>query len=100
MGAPEMLADVVAGLNRVLLVLAINHFAHALDEQSVLVLLEQRVPFAAPEHLEHVPTGAAEDRFELLNDLTVAADRTIEPLQVAVDDEDQVIELLAGRERD
>ena len=48
----------------------------------------------------HVPAGAAEDGFQLLNDLAVAADRTVEPLQVAVDDEDQVVELLARRERD
>src|SRR5262249_6870422 len=37
---------------------------------------------------------------ELLDDLAVAADRTVEPLQVAVDDEDQVVELLARRQRD
>ena len=38
--------------------------------------------------------------FELLNDLAVAADRAVEPLQVAVDDEDQVVELFARGERD
>ena len=51
-------------------------------------------------HLDDVPAGAAEDRFELLDDLAVAADRTVEPLQVAVDDEDQVVELLARGQRD
>ena len=51
-------------------------------------------------HLDHVPAGAAEDRFELLDDLAVAAHRTVEPLQVAVDHEDQVVELFARRERD
>ena len=34
-------------------------------------------------------------RFEFLDDLAVAAHRTVEPLQVAVDDEDQVVEVLA-----
>ena len=42
-----------------------------------------------------VPARAAERRFELLDDLAVAADRTVEALQVAVDDEDQVVELFA-----
>ena len=65
-----------------------------------MILLEQVVPFGAPEHLDDVPAGAAEDRLELLDDLAVAADRTVEPLQVAVDDEDQVVELLARRQRD
>ena len=39
---------------------------------------------------------AAEDRLELLDDLAVAADRAVEPLEVAVDDERQVVEALAG----
>ena len=40
------------------------------------------------------------DGLELLDDLAVAAHRAVEALQVAVDDEDQVVELLAGGERD
>jgi hypothetical protein len=63
-------------------------------------LLEQRIPVVAPDHLDHVPAGAAEEPFELLDDLAVAANRTVEPLQVAVDDEDQIVELFAARERD
>ena len=43
------------------------------------------------------PRNAA---FELLDDLAVAAHRAVEPLEVAVDDEDQVVELLARRQRD
>ena len=99
-GAEEVLAEVRAGLDRVLLILAVDDFAHALDEQAVVVGREQRIPVAAPDHLDDVPAGAAEDRFELLDDLAVAADRAVEPLQVAVDDEDQVVELLARREGD
>ena len=99
-GAPEVLADVGARFDGVLLILAVDDLAHALDEQAVAILGEQRIPLAAPEHLDHVPAGAAERRFELLDDLAVAADRAVEPLQVAVDDEDQVVELLARRQRD
>ena len=45
--------------------------------------------------LDDVPAGAAEVALELLDDLAVAAHRAVEALQVAVDDEDQVVELLA-----
>ena len=38
--------------------------------------------------------------FQLLDDLAVAAHRAVEALQVAVDDEDQVVEPLAARQRD
>jgi hypothetical protein len=48
-----------------------------------------------PRSLDDVPAGAAEDAFEFLDDLAVAAHRAVEALQVAVDDEDQVVELLA-----
>ena len=61
---------------------------------------EQRVPLVAPDHLEHVPAGAAEDRLELVDDLAVAAHRPVEALQVAVDDEHEVVEVLVAGERD
>ena len=67
---------------------------------AVLVAREQRVPVRAPDHLDHVPAGAAELALELLDDLAVAAHRAVEALQVAVDDEDQVVELLARGEAD
>src|SRR5687767_5605552 len=95
-----MRAQVLAGLDRVLLVLAIDYLAHPLDEQAVFVFREQRIPVFPPDHLDDVPPRAAEHRFELLNDLAVAANRTVEPLQVAVDDEDEVVDLLARRQRD
>ena len=51
-------------------------------------------------HFDDVPARAAENGFEFLNDLAVATHRTVETLQVAVDDEDQVVELLARGQRD
>ncbi len=60
---------------------------------------KQLVPLPAPYHLDDVPPGAAEGGLELLDDLAVAPDRAVEALQVAVDDEDQVVQLLAGRQR-
>src|SRR5437762_5380821 len=98
--APEVLAEICPGLDGVLLILAVDDLGHPLGEQAVLILLEQLIPLAAPQHLDHVPAGAAKRRFELLDDLPVPAYRAVEPLQVAVDDEDQVVELFARRERD
>ena len=74
-GAEEVLAHVgaVARLER--LVLAVDALVHAALEQPVVVGREQRVPLVAPDHLEHVPAGAAEDRLELVDDLAVAAHR-------------------------
>src|ERR1019366_213104 len=61
------------------------------------VTRQQWVPARAPDHLDHVPAGAEKRRLELLDDLAVAAHRTVEALQIAVDDEDQIVELLAHR---
>ena len=99
-GAEEVLAHVgaVARLER--LVLAVDALVHAALEQPVVVGLQQRIPLVAPDHLEHVPAGAAEDRLELVDDLAVAAHGTVEPLQVAVDDEHEVVEVLVAGERD
>ena len=97
-GAEEVLAQVGARLDGVLLVLAIDDLAHALGEQAFVVGREQRIPVAAPQDLDDVPAGAAEDRLEVLDDLAVAAHRAVETLEIAVDDEDQVVELLARGE--
>ena len=79
----------------VALELAVDGGVHLVEQHAVLVLGEQLVPLRAPDDLDHVPAGAAEDGLELLDDLAVAAHRAVEALQVAVDDEDQVVELLA-----
>ena len=48
-GAQEVLADVGARFDGVLLILAVDDLAHALDEQAVAILREQRIPLAAPD---------------------------------------------------
>ena len=96
-GPEEVLADVGAARDRELLELPVERLVHLLDEEAVHVPGEEVVPFAAPDDLDDVPARATERGFELLDDLAVAADRAVEPLQVAVDDEGQVVEPLAGR---
>ena len=95
-GAEEVLADVGARLDGQLLVLAVDGRVHAVEQDAVDVLGQKGVPARAPDDLDHVPAGAAEHGLELLDDLPVAAHRTVEALQVAVDDEDQVVEMLAA----
>ena len=41
--------------------------------------------FATPDDLGHVPASAGEQTFQLVDDLVVADNRTIQTLQVAVD---------------
>ena len=94
----EPLAKVCAVLDAVLLVFAVQGPGHNLDEASLGILLEQRIPVPAPDDLDHVPARAPEDRLQFLNDLPVAANGPVEALEVAVDDEDQVVQLLPGGE--
>ena len=98
--AEEMLADVGAVARLEGLVVAVDGLVHQLPQLARVVLLEQLVPARAPDQLDHVPAGAAEGALELLDDLAVAPHRPVEPLQVAVDHEDQVVEPLARREPD
>jgi hypothetical protein len=93
-------SDVRARLHCVLLELAVDGAVHLVDEDAVDVAREELVPAATPDDLDHVPTRTAEDGFELLDDLAVAAHRAVETLQVAVDDEDEVVELLARGDRE
>ena len=82
------------------LVLAVDRFFHAFEQDAVLVARDQRIPVRSPDHFDHVPPGAAKIRFQLLDDLAVAAHRTVETLQVAIDDKDQVVEAFAPGKRD
>ena len=68
-----------------------------LQEGAVGVAGEQVVPLAAPHHLDDVPAGTAEEALELLDDLAVAAHRSVEALQVAVDDEGEIVESFVRR---
>jgi hypothetical protein len=61
---------------------------------------EQRVPFRTPKDFDHAPAGAAKHHLEFLDDLAVAAHRTVEPLQVAIDDEGEVVEFFPRGERE
>ena len=91
----EVLAHVGAVLRLDRLVLAVDDLHHPAHQDALLVAGEERIPVPAPDHLDDVPAGAAEIGFELLDDLAVAAHGPVEALQVAVDDEHEVVEVFA-----
>src|SRR5258708_34000111 len=94
-GAEQILAEVGSTLDEIFLILSVADFSQTPHQQSVAVGANQAVPIRSPDDFDDVPSRAAEDGFELLNDFAVAAHRPIEPLQVAVYDENQIIEIFA-----
>ena len=79
-GAEKVVPEVSAALHEVFLILAVGDLAHPLDQQSVTIILDKAVPVGSPDALDYVPSRAAENGFEFLDDLAVAAHRAIEPL--------------------
>ena len=98
--AEKVLAHERAVIGLEVLVLAVDGVFHHAQQSAFVIASKQRIPVRTPDDLEHIPTGAAKSAFELLNDLAVAAHRTVEPLQIAVDDKNQVVELFARGETD
>ena len=86
--------------NDVFLILTIDDFAHTFGQHARFVFLQKRIPVITPNHLDHVPARTAEDRFEFLDDFSITANRSIQTLQVAVDDERQVVQSFPSCQRD
>lgn len=76
----------------VVLVLPSMTSVHAALQDAVDVLGPAVGPRNGPMTLTS-PLSTTEHAFEFLDDLAVAANRAVEALQVAVDDEDQVVQL-------
>src|SRR2546423_12033906 len=98
--AKQVLAEVSAAFHEIFLILAVADFAQAPDQQAIAIVLDQRVPVGAPDYLDDVPARSPENGFQFLHDLSIAAHRSIEPLQIAIDHKNQVVELLTGCQRD
>src|SRR6266496_4115922 len=98
--AEQILPEVRSALNEELLILTVGDFSQPPHQQSIAVVLDEAVPIATPDNLDHIPAGTAENRLQLLNNFSVATYRTVEPLQIAVDHPDQVVELFSRRQRD
>jgi hypothetical protein len=74
------------------LIVTVGRGVHQIHQGAVAVRVQQRVPLAAPHHLDDVPARTAEERLQLLDDFAVAANRAVQSLQVAVDHECQVVQ--------
>ncbi len=98
--AEEVLANEGAVVGLVVLILAVDRLLHDTKQSAFGIASEQRIPIRAPDELDDIPTRPAKIGFELLDDLAVATHRTVEALQVAVHDENQVVELFTRRQAD
>ena len=95
-----MLTLFVSRKYRVALIVAVEALLHAMPQHPLVIRGEQRVPTTAPDHLQDLPVSAAKRPLQLLNDLAVTADRSVEALQIAVDDNHQIIEPFTGGDVD
>mmetsp|Transcript_37037 Transcript_37037/g.117885 ORF Transcript_37037/g.117885 Transcript_37037/m.117885 type:complete len:813 (-) Transcript_37037:807-3245(-) len=82
------------------LAVAVQRGLQGLDEPAVVVCLDELGELLPPDELDDIEAGAAEGALKLLHDLGVAAHGAVEPLVVAVHDEDHVVQLLAAGDRD
>ncbi len=98
--AEEMFPRVAARFDDIFLIIAVHRLFHALEQQPGLVAREQIIPVGTPDHLDDVPARAPEQRFQFLDNFPVAAHRTVQTLEVAIDDPDEVVEIFARRQRE
>ena len=96
----ELLADELSVVRAESLEVTVGGGVHQVDEFAGLVPLEQLIPLASPDDLDDGPAGTPEEGLELLDDLGVAADGSVETLQVAVDHEGQVVQVVQCGELD
>ncbi len=97
--AKEILSNVTAGLDNIFLVLAVHDLAHTAHKCPVFIPVEKRVPVIAPDDLDDIPSGSAEGGLQFLDNFAVTPHGPVQALQVAVDDENEVVEILARRQR-
>ena len=96
----EEVNEIVAAVSRAQrLILAIDRRRESAKQRMLLVAREESVPFRAPEDLDDVPARAAEKALQLRNNLPISAHRPVQALEIAVDDEGQVVEPFARGKR-
>ena len=78
------------------MIIAIDALFHALTQDSLVILSQQAVPPAAPDHFDYVPVGTAKAALQLLNDLPIAPHRAIQALQITVNHQYQVVQFFPG----
>ena len=97
--AKEVFTNIVAIFDGVSLKFAVDRRVHFVQQCTRGVARQKFIPLRAPNYFDYVPASTAESRFEFLDNFAVAAHWTVKSLQVAVDDEHQIIEVFARGER-
>ena len=95
-----MLALLVSREDGVALIIAVKALLHAVAQNTLVIRGKQRIPATAPNHLQDLPVGTTKRPLQLLNDLAVTANRSIEALQITVDHYHQVVESLSSGDID
>ena len=80
--------------------LSVDCAVECINEFTVGIARKQRIPVRAPQEFDDIPASATKQRLEFIDDVTIAAHRSIETLQVTVDNEDEVIEFFARGQRE
>src|SRR3989304_2074169 len=91
----EALTYILTSFDDVLLVLPINVFFHHFNQNAIVVLGKQWVPIVPPYNLDDIPSSATKNGFEFLDNFAIPTYWPVKSLQIAIDDENQIIQLLS-----
>ena len=96
----EMFAIERAIIRSKSLQLSVHRAIECINQFTVGITRKERIPIRAPQEFDHIPASATKQGFQFIDDVTIAAHRSIETLQVTVDNEDEVIEFFARGQRE
>ena len=82
--------------NLIFLIFTIDDFHHPFCEKTLVIFFNEKIPVITPENFDDIPTGTTKNSFKFLDDFTISADRSIESLQVAIDDKGEVVKLFSN----
>ena len=71
--------------------LSVHRVGKGASQRLLGIPSKQAVPVAAPNEFDHIPSCTAKEFFQFVNDASVAANRTIQTLKVAIDHPYQVV---------
>ena len=91
--AEEILTGIGRAITLEVLKVAVTDLVHDALHLPFFVPLEQGIPVATPNDLQHVPAGTAEDTLKFLDNLAITTDWAVQTLKVAVNHKDQVAEV-------
>mmetsp|Transcript_54040 Transcript_54040/g.116059 ORF Transcript_54040/g.116059 Transcript_54040/m.116059 type:complete len:200 (+) Transcript_54040:1600-2199(+) len=82
------------------LTISVRGLLQRLNQGAIFVSLDELVELCAPDDLDDVEACTPIGALVFLHNFRVAAHRTVEPLIIAVDDEDHVVQAFATGHRD